>query len=408
MRKLLHRAIWQNLPRGLRRAALFGATRLAAPHPDPQARPAGPIVVVGCLRSATGLGEAARLAYRALDATGFDVRGIDVSETLMQPADAPDFAFRDGRDLRGPAVLLVHVNAPLMPLCFLALGRRFLAEKYVVGCWSWELPVIPRDWTIAVPCVHEIWTPSHFTAQAVRARIAARPVRVVPHPVALRAPPPVPPQPGSHRAFTGLTMFDMGSSFARKNPLAAVTVFRRVFGGQEDARLVIKSSHTEAFPAGREALRQAVADAANIHLIEGTLAPEALSQLYAETDCYISLHRAEGFGLTVAEAMLRGIPSLATDWSGTVDFVSADSGAPVDYRLVPAHDPQGEYEHAELSWAEPDLDDAAEKLAAMRDPALRRRRGEAGRVFASTMFTAENYASAARRCLRVGQAEPSG
>lgn len=400
MRKLLHRAVWQKLPRGMRRAALFAATRIAAPHPDPHARPKGPVIVVGCLRSATGLGEAARLAYMALQATGFDVRGIDVSGTLMQPADRPDFTFRDGRDCRGSATLLVHVNAPLMPLCFLALGARFLAEKYVVGCWSWELPVIPRDWTIGESFVHEIWTPSRFTAEAVRARIPERPVRVAPHPVALRFfAKSAATMSGSRTAFTALTMFDMSSSFARKNPLGAVASFRRVFDTRSDARLIVKMSRADVFPAGREALRQATTGAPNIKIIEETLTPEALSQLFAETDCIISLHRAEGFGLTIAEAMLRSIPSVLTDWSGTTDFVSEETGAPVAYRLVPAHDPQGEYEHAELTWAEPDLDDAAEKVALLADPVLRSRRGEAARAFATAHFTAEKYAQAVRERL---------
>jgi hypothetical protein len=83
----MHRLIWSRLPRRSRRSFLFGLSSFAAAKPDPDTRPAEPIVVVGCLRSATGLGASARLSYEALQAGGFDVRAIDVSSLLMQPLD---------------------------------------------------------------------------------------------------------------------------------------------------------------------------------------------------------------------------------------------------------------------------------------------------------------------------------
>ena len=212
MRGHFHRTIWSCLPRRLRRAALFGLTGFAASKPDPDARPAEPIIVVGCLRSATGLGESARLCYQALSASGMDVRGIDVSSLLMQPLDLPNFEFRDGRTSRGFGTLILHVNAPLMPLVLLSLGQKIIREKWIVGYWAWELEVIPQEWNVGIPLVHEIWVPSRFVAAAVAARVTDTTIRVLPHAVACVGLPIKAPIRESLRPFTVLAIFSMGSS----------------------------------------------------------------------------------------------------------------------------------------------------------------------------------------------------
>lgn len=403
LRRSLHRAVWQRLPRELRRSLFFAATRAAAPRPDRGTRLAEPIIVVGALRNSTGLGEGARLCYQALERAGFDVRAIDCSARVFQPLDVPDFHFRDGRDGAGEGTLLLHVNAPLLPFVLSWLGRRIVAEKHVVGYWAWELPEIPPAWVKVAPFVHEIWTPSRFTAVAVSACIEDRPVRVLPHPVAIRAEGWVPRPDRATRPFTALNVFDMGSSFARKNPLAAVAAFRRAFGEREEGRLVVKVNNPGLFPAGAQALRAAVEGARNIALIEETLVPARLAELYAATDALISTHRAEGFGLVPAEAMLRGLPVVATNWSATAEFVTAETGCPIPYRLVPARDPQGEYDHPRLHWADPDPEAGAAQLLRLRHPAARRVLGEAARQDAMSRFGAQRYAETVRSFLPEGQ-----
>src|SRR5262245_18545690 len=355
MRTVFHRMVWSRLPRLVRRSALFAATYLAAVKPDPDVDPAEPIIVVGFLRSATGLGESARLCYAALSEQGFDVRAIDVSAELMQPIDFPDYEFRDGSSLRGPGTLLMHVNAPLMPLVFLSLGRHVISGKWVVGYWAWELPVVPPEWSLGASFVHEIWVPSRFVARAVSARVTSAPIRVLPHPVARRVGSAIKRGERAHRPFTALVVFNMGSSFARKNPIASIAAFRHAFADRPDSRMVVKVTNTSLFPEGARQLGVAVAGAANVTVIDRTIRPDEMSQLYRESDCLVSLHRSEGFGLVGAEAMLQGVPALSTDWSGTTDFASAETGFPIKYRLVPAHDPQGTYDYPELSWAESDI-----------------------------------------------------
>jgi glycosyltransferase involved in cell wall biosynthesis len=397
VRSVVHRLIWRRLPRSARRAALFGLTSLAAPRRDPGARPREPIIVVGCLRSATGLGESARLCYGALQASGFDVRGIDVSSVLLQPRDFPDYEFRDGGSLHGPATLVMHVNAPLMPLVLMSIDRQMLRDKWIVGYWAWELPIVPREWERATPFVHEIWVPSAFVAAAVAGRIKDRPIRVLPHPVAVSGRASGATASRTPGPFTALVIFNMGSSMARKNPIAAIEAFQRAFVGRSDARLIVKVTGAELFPDGARRLHAEVEKTDNATIIYKTLAANELSELYRQSDCLISLHRSEGFGLSIAEAMLEAVPAICTDWSGPTDFVTRDTGHPVGYRLISARDPQHTYDFPDLFWADADVAAAAQALRDVREQPDGR--GERARAEALARFSPTAYASRVQHVL---------
>ncbi len=393
IRRVFHRNLWQRLPRALRRDGLFRATALLAPRPTPRVRPATPFIVAGALRTTSGLGESARLCHDALKLSGLPVFGIDLTAGLMQPLDNPHFAFAEGGRLVGSGTLIVHVNAPLMPLALWRLGRGIVDNKYIIGNWAWELPDVPPDWRLGMPFVHEIWGPSAFTAEAVRQIAGDTPVRIVPYPVALRGPAVGPRVPRTDRPFTVLFIFNMASSFARKNPLAVIAAFCKAFGNDVSARLIVKTSNGEVLPAGISSIRESIGTARNIVLIDRTMAAGQIEALYRESDVVISLHRSEGFGLTLAEAMLRGLPVVATDWSGNVDFVNAENGIPIPFRLIAAEDPQGIYHHPSTMWADADVEAAAQALRRLRgEPGLAQTLGKAGALYAARAWTAEGYA----------------
>jgi glycosyltransferase involved in cell wall biosynthesis len=366
------RAFWRRIPPGLRRSLLFGTTRIAAPTAHmPGPPPAEPIVIVGPVSSATGLGEGARLAMRALRDQGLDVRGVDVSPVMLggDPAEPIDL----GPPVSpGPGTVILHVNAPLAPLALLMLGRPTLRGKRIIGYFAWELPDLPDDWIAALDHVHEIWVPSRFTAEAFR-RHTSRPVHVVPHPVAASS-------PGLGRVgelpagkpFTVLTPFNMASGFTRKNPVAAVRAFKLAFGGgAADARLILKTHHVSAYAAGHGELAAAIDGDPRITLLDRTLDRPELDALIAGCDALMLLHRSEGFGLPLAEAMGQGLPVVATNWSGNTDFMDFHNSCPVSYCLVPARDPQGSYDHPDQLWAEPSVENAAGYLRRLREnPAL--------------------------------------
>lgn len=346
----LHRSVWQGLPYRWRRAALLNVAAIVAPRPSAGARAAAPIVVAGVLRTSSGLGQSARLCHDALKDTGATVYGVDLAATFRQPLDYREFEFADGRRLEGAGTVILHVNAPFVPLAMLRLGRRFVRNKRIIAYWAWELPRVPVEWRHGVSFVHDIWVPSDFTAKAVRSLAPDHGLAVIPHPSAIGCHPRTAAPRDDNRPFTVLTIFNMASGFARKNPCAAIRAFRQAFGDDRSVRLLVKYANEDAFREGVASLRIESAAAENIVLIGGTLRPPELAALYDQADVLLSLHRSEGFGLTLAEAMLRQIPVIATNWSGNTDFLTSETGIPIGYRLVPAQDPQQTYNHPDMVW----------------------------------------------------------
>lgn len=395
MRDFLHRHVWQSLPRSARRALFFASTRTLAPPISAGAIPCEPIIVAGSFRAATGLGQSARLCYEAFLASGINVCAVDLTAALGQPIDYPNYTIVDGRHLTGAGTLILHVNSPFVPFALLRLGRPFIEGKWVIGFWHWELPRAAPDLQHGVSRVHEIWTPSQFTATAIRGISKGKTVRVLPHPVALafRDEPRKVDTRGS--SITALCAFNMASGFVRKNPLASIAAFKAAFGNNPKARLLLKVSHAQSYPDGRRAILAAIGDMPNVTLIDRLVDEEAMNSLFDQTDVVMSLHRSEGFGLVVAEAMLNSVPALSTDWSGTTDFLTTVTGVPIKYRLIPAIDPQGDYDQPSQLWADANIEDAAMKLSQLRDPAIRQAIGEAARADAVKRFSAKAYVECA-------------
>lgn len=398
MTSLLRRT-WACLPPALRTSAQRLILRTLAPRPDdPAPQGDGPVTVAGPFRSATGIGEGARLCATALSTLGMAVDAFDLTTAFaridLDPLPPLPTVPGSGGNV------IIHLNAPYMARAMLWMGRRRLEGRRVIGYWAWELPSIPPSWREGFDYVHEVWAPSTFCADAIRP-YAACPVRVVPHPVA-------PPQPsGLTRAdfglpddrFIVLSMLHLGSGFARKNPLAAIRAFRRAFGQRDDVLLVVKAVADIPLPWAEKALDEAVAGASNIKVIRRVMTKADQASLLACADVVMSLHRSEGFGLALAEAMLLGKPVIATGWSGNMDFMTDGSAALVRAPLVPVDDPQGAYSQRDQVWAEPDEDDAAAWLCRLQaDRDEYQRMGAAAMAEAEARLSLPAYAAAIRQC----------
>ena len=373
------RRAWRILPQGPRRRAVTRVLGWVAPRPDAVPPPVAPgLAVAGPLDEASGIGEGARLMLAALAVLG-----------------VPHWAVRPGGPVPPPGVpLLLVANPAMLGWLTFRLGRRMLRGRRVIGYWAWELPVAPPSWRAALRYVHAVWAPSQFSADAL---LALTPhVTVVPHPVAVRPPVPGPAVALGVPAGAVVTLvsFNLASSFERKNPLAAIAAHRLAFGNRADRILLLRVGNSGSFPDDFARLQHA-ATAPNIRIDTRTLPDAEHWAAMAACDIVLSLHRSEGFGLVPAEAMLLGVPVVATDWSGTQTFLSAECAALVPVTLVPAVDPRGVFEAPGAVWAEPDVQAAAAHLVHLADnPEARCALGLAGQKAALARLGAGPLAAA--------------
>ena len=324
----------------------------------------GPIIISANISDVTGIGRAGRLTIAAAEAWGVPILAHDI------PADPG--ALQVPPNLPPGGVWLAHCNPPETMALLSQDTEHLWATRYRIGYWAYELAELPRLWAEAIPFFHEIWTPSSFVAEAVeRARgKASTIIRVVPHPVAIE------PVPAAERAERGpltfLAMVDARSSLSRKNPLGTIEAFKQAFSPDDTrVRLLLKLVATWKDPRGVFGLRDAAAGWPNITFVEDELSDVETQALLATADCLVSLHRAEGFGLPIAEAMRAGLPVIATDWSGNTDLTRGATYQ-VPYRLVAARDASGRYNGTGQNWADPDIAVAADLMRQVRDNPIER------------------------------------
>lgn len=347
--------------------------------------------VLGYLSAGLGVGEMGRLVHDAVVASGLPHATVVEKFTVSDRASNP---LPEGATIGDPrfAVSVLCVNADMVHTT-VGLHPEIADNRYLIGLWSWELTQFPPSMQAVFGLVNEVWTISEFTAAAIaRYAPASVPVRVFPVPVRdpLRgSEPPVRHRDGQTRF---LFAFDHFSVFERKNPTAVISAFQRAFGSRDDVRLVVKSINGDQHRSERERLLAAAAGDARIELVDGYLPADELRKLYQACDCYVSLHRSEGFGLTVAEAMAHGLPVIATDYSGTAELLTERTGWPIPYRLVPVGVGNPPYP-PEARWAEPDIEAAAAAMREVADnPDEGRRRGVAAR---ESMLATRSEATAA-------------
>lgn len=386
------------MPVQARRRWLARATALLAPRPDRVPPPVqGGVAVAGEVGRASGLGEGARLMLAGLDRLG--VPHWSLRAGLRVPGEPDDLAQADQPPPPG-AALALHVNAPHVAAALLRLPRRMVRGRRVIGCWAWELPTVSPEWRTGVPFVHEAWVPSRFTAAAIEPLMPGR-VRVVPYCIAARPPAPSRLDRAAFglpaEAIVVLVSFSLASSFVRKNPLAAIAAHRQAFGDRADRVLLLKVGHAGAYQDDMAVLQQAAAGASNIRFETRTLPVADNHALIACADIVLSLHRSEGFGLVLAEAMLLERAAIATNWSGNVDFMDDRCAAMVPYRLIPATDPRGVFQAPGAVWADADVGAAAAHLVRLaEDAAARAALGGAGRAMAMRHLGTEKLAAALR------------
>ena len=351
-------------------------------------RPFG-VNLIGHAFDVFGISEDIRMVARALAAAGVPfcvinypaANGAASTDRSLEPWLCTD---PNG----GPYVFnLVCMAAPIQARWLRQCGLAPLRERYTVSEWPWEAQKWPHPWLPLLQVADELWPASSFTASA-QARPAASlkmPLRIMELAAEIDQPDRLcsPEARLACRSRHGLPAdavlfgygFDLNSTATRKNPMAALEAFQLAFPlphlpatfGREltqhalsgHVALLIKTFQPRSFSAEWEWVRLRAAEDPRIHLIAESLKRSELIALYACFDVFFSLHRSEGYGRGMAEALQLGLDVIATDFGGNTDFCTGPLSHPVRYRQVPI--PRGAYPCAEgHQWAEPDLEHAAE------------------------------------------------
>jgi len=340
------------------------------------------------IRAEMGLGQAARGIATALENADIPFNILNFESGNRGRHGDMSWAHKEVSDSDYDVTIIV-VNPDNIFNARSRLPNKIFLNRYVIGYWFWELPNVPDEWLDAFSLVNEVWAASRFLHDAVALKC---PVPVI------HVPPVVEVRDGQRfprryfnlpeEQFLFLVMCDTGSVFERKNPIAAIAAFKKAFAPDDpNVGLVVKISGPANRPPNWDLIQEHVQGYPNIRLIDRILTPAELSSLLSVTDCLISLHRSEGFGLIPAEFMSLGKPVIATKWSGNTDYMTADNSFGIDYRLVQLEKDYGPYEAGQY-WAEPDIDQAAHWMKHLsEDSELAQRVGRAGQQTIRATFS---------------------
>jgi glycosyltransferase involved in cell wall biosynthesis len=302
-----------------------------------------------------GISEGALLQHAALKALGYDAEIVDVTGAMRNPFARIDCEEAD--------VFIVHCGGDhFLPAAWPL--RRILPRRRVVAYFAWELPDPPRDWPSSRSLWHEIWTPSRYSARSL-SKWSDCPIKVVPH-VLLRDDTEPKRWRKGEEPLVFLTIADARSSLSRKNPRGAVKAFQMAFPQESNVELIVKLQKTEIQGSPElDELLVAIKSDPRIRLINGTLTRNEMNGLFLSAHTFLSLHRAEGFGIPLLEAQSLGLATIATAWSGNMDFMTEQTSLLIPYTIATMHDVGGVY--GRVNWADPDVHSAATAMRRLYD-----------------------------------------
>ena len=318
------------------------------------------INICGYLQAELGVGEVGRILARAADHAGINYSTLTSTRTLNRQ----NFGFQERTSGESAFINLIAINADQMKIWAQDVGAEVVEGRYNIGVWSWELEDFPEIFDEAFNFVDEIWANSEFTQRAISKR-TSKPVYAVPFHVETknlaaiekldRVPLGILP---NDEYF--LFMCDFLSDLDRKNPLGLIEAFKIAFGPNSGPKLIVKTINGEVRREDLETVRRATDNRADIIVYDGYLDKSQRTALIAECLSYVSLHRSEGYGLTMAEAMSLSKPVIATGYSANREFMSSEDSLLVPYELVSTKgNPTYPYDSY---WAAPSTEVAAEAM----------------------------------------------
>jgi glycosyltransferase involved in cell wall biosynthesis len=319
------------------------------------------IGVVGYLKTETGVGQAGRLVAQSLERAGFSVQGLDVSINVHSRRDDNRIERLLTPKVDSP-IHIYKVNADQLSIVKNHIASQINRADYQISMPAWELSIFPSDWIDNLSEINEIWVESEFVRASLQAKLSI-PIYCMPPAITIDN------FIVQDRQYFNLPQntflfhfnFDFASYSSRKNPEAVISAYRKAFRKKclsIPTALVIKVRGYDPENQQLQRLMDATDNEQDIIIINKQLNHSDSLALMNCCDCYVSLHRSEGFGYTLAESMLLEKPVIATNFSGSKDFVTKSTGFPISHQLIPLNN--GDYPfHENQLWADPDIDHAA-------------------------------------------------
>lgn len=348
------------------------------------------ITLIGHPFAPIGMGETLRSTFRSLKAVGLkpsilDVFGANRPDLSTWSELSPYLTDKVGH---GTNIFCINGNevAPVLE----HLGERAAGGKRIIQP-AWELPHYPEEWARQVDRFDEAWGFSSFIAESLTKSVSI-PVKTLPLATAItrirnlgRRDFGIP-----EGAFVFLFFFDLTSFIERKNPFAALEAYRKVIAarGSQDLCFVVKLNSSRAKPEDRSRFIDFLQPfGAQVVLIDRTMDDDEVKALHLSADVFVSLHRAEGYGFGLAEAMFLQRPVIGTAWSGNMDFMNRENSILINYSLVDV--PLDSYPQAEgQQWADADVQEAANAMIRLiDDPAYGRAIGVGASRHIRTFFS---------------------
>ncbi len=313
------------------------------------------INIAGYINGEFGIGEGVRANIRAIETTNIP---FTINNFPRSPNRNQDTTYQNFNQDNPYPINLIQVNADEVNTFLKYSGSSYFKNRYNIGFWAWEIPEFPQKWQPVFDNFHEIWTYSNYCAEAISLVSPIPVIKIMP---SIDLPPSYLNRQSlglPENKFIFLFIFDFSSLIERKNPLAAIQAFKQAFGEDDRVLFILKSSNSAKNPQDLALLQSALENSPNIQHLDGYLSKNEVNGLLYNCDCYLSLHRCEGFGLTMAEAMFYGKPVIATGYSSNTEFMNIGNSFLVKYKLIPLDADCGPYKKGNI-WAEPDIEHAA-------------------------------------------------
>lgn len=321
--------------------------------------------LVGDIKAEIGLGQSVRLIANVLDLSKYDFCSNDfqLGNNVRREDTSWDYKIQTEHTYN---INLVHINPYEIGMAYMYFDKSMWENRYNIAFWVWELEEFPEEYKKALKFFDEIWTPSEFASASIR-KATSKPVMTLPYHVTAECDKAFDRNYFGlpEEAFLYLTMFDSNSTMSRKNPIGAIEAFKQAFSKTDKSvGLVIKVNNPSR--ENVDYLRKLLEGYENVYYITKVMSKVEVNSLISDVDVFVSLHRAEGFGLVMAEAMLLKTACIATNWSSNIEFMNSEIACMLPYKMVEIEETDGCYKKGGI-WAEPSIEEATKYMVSLKE-----------------------------------------